>query len=169
LRQAPYFRLERKYKSHASHLVQADEQGDLVLGTSAGRMVRIPMRELGNVPRQGVSVRPGEQVTAAVYVGLTGSGPALAGPDAEWLAVSHSGHVLPLRAAGTVKSQSWKGARLVGFAPRARVDARRVFALTAQGMAWPLSMPAARALRQAMLVLPLVGDEHIVSLLLLEE
>ncbi len=49
------------------------------------------------------------------------------------------------------------------------MEAGHVFALTAQGMAWHLNVPMARVLRQAMLVLPLVGDEHIVSLLLLEE
>ena len=169
LRQAPYFRLERKYKGHAAHLVEADEQGDLVLGTGAGRIARIPIAELGNVPRQGMSTRPGERVTAAAYVGPAWIGPAVVGPDAEWLAVGHSGQVLPLRAAGTVQSQSWKGARLVGFASRAQMDAGRVLALTAQGTAWACSLPSARALQQAALVLPLVGDGRIVSLLFLED
>jgi len=158
LRQVPYFRLERKYKGHAAFLVQADEEGELLLGTSAGRIVRVPVRELGNLTCQCIKLRPDEQLTAAAFTEA----------DDDWLAVSRAGGAMVLGATG-IAGQNWRGARIVGFAPLSEVNEGRVFALLAQGMAYLLATPAGRMPRgKSFLALPLTECESIASLLFLE-
>jgi DNA gyrase/topoisomerase IV subunit A len=152
LQQAPYFKLERKYKDKAAHLIEADEEGDLILGTGAGRIVRIPVHELGNVTHQVLKSRPGEQVTAAAY----------AEPKSDLITVSQSGAALRLAASGA-KSRTWKDARIVGFV--SRQDVNRVLALTAQGLACPLVLPRVRFSRTDVVLL--AEDDKVVSLLFL--
>ena len=90
LRQAPFFRLEKKYyKAMLAYLGQADEKDELILGTNLGRIVQMPMGGMGNVTSAGIRPSQGEQVTAATFVE----------PGGECIAVSHTGQMLSLRAA----------------------------------------------------------------------
>jgi len=139
LRQAPYFRLEKKYyKAMLAYLGQADEEGELVLGTNLGRMVQVPMGDVGDVTSAGIRPSQGEEVTAATFVE----------PEGEWIAVSHTGQVLCLRAAsalGGKRSRTWKDARIVGLVSSAEVRESHAFVLTARGLAYPLVLAAISA------------------------
>jgi len=135
LRRAPYFRLEKKYyKAMLAYLGQADEEGELVLGTNLGRIVQVPMGDLGNVTSAGIRPSQGEEVTAATFVESEG----------EWIAVSHNGQVLSFRAATVTtskRSRTWKGARIVGLISSAEVTENKAFVLTARGLAHSLALP----------------------------
>jgi hypothetical chaperone protein len=135
LHQAPYFRLEKKYyRAMLAYLGQADEEGDLVLGTNLGRMVQVPIRNMGDVTSAGIRLSQGEEVSAAIFVQ----------PEDEWIAVSHTGQMLCLRAAAALtgkRSRTWKGARIVGLISSAQVAENKAFALTAHGLAHPLTLP----------------------------
>jgi hypothetical protein len=167
LRQAPYFRLEKKYyKAMLAYLCQADEESELVLGTNLGRMVQVPMGSMGNVTSAGIRPSHGEEVTAATFVE----------PGGECIVVSHTGQMLSLRAANATtgkKSRTWKGARIVGMISSAEVTENKAFVLTARGLAHSLALPdvfsqgkTARATRES---LALAEGDTVVSLCYLTE
>jgi hypothetical protein len=73
-------------------------------------------------------------VTAATFVE----------PEGEWIAVSHTGQMLCLRATAVLagkRSRTWKGARVVGLISSAEARESHAFVLTARGMAHPLALP----------------------------
>jgi hypothetical chaperone protein len=167
LRQAPYFWLEKKYyRAMLAYLGQANEEDELILGTNLGRIVQMPMGDMGNVTSAGIRPSQGEEVTAATFVE----------PGGECMAVSHTGQMLSLRAANATtgkKSRTWKGARIVGLVPSAEVTENKAFVLTARGLAHPLALPnvfsqgkTARATRES---LALAQDDTVVSLCYLTE
>ncbi len=135
LRQAPYFRLEKKYyRAMLAYLGQANEEDELILGTNFGRIVQMPMRDMGNVTSAGIRPSQGEEVTAATFVG----------PGGECIAFSHTGQMLSLRAANATtgkKSRTWKGARIVGLISSAAATENKAFALTGRGLAHSVVLP----------------------------
>jgi DNA gyrase/topoisomerase IV subunit A len=142
LRQAPYFKLEKKYSSAPACLAQGDAGDQLVLGTSAGRVTRIPLSELGITIYRGWKTQANEDVTAAV----------LAPPDAELMAVDQEGRhfyfrcdLLPAASAEGKKSQTLKrGTGIVGFASEHDLLDRRVYAFTGSGGLHALTPPPLR-------------------------
>jgi DNA gyrase/topoisomerase IV subunit A len=135
LRQAPYFQLEKKYKSFPASLGAGDENDHLILGTNLGRVARIPLRDMGIETISGLHPRKGEQVTAAI----------LAGPQTELITLGQNGQVVTFRpemipAATPSKSgRTWKDLHVAGFATNADAQEKRVYALTAQGGVYNLS------------------------------
>ena len=127
LSQAPYFKLEKRHKSAPAHLVQANGEDQLILGTSLGRLTRIPVSDLGIEIYREFKPTRGEEITAAVC----------ASPDSVLIAVDCYGHVfrfrcdmVPLVSVKGKKSQTLKrGMSIVGFASRAELIEKRVYAL----------------------------------------
>jgi len=161
LRQAPYFRLEKKYyKAMLAYLGQADEEDELILGTNLGRMVQMPIGGMGSVTSAGIRPSQGEEVTAATFVE----------PGGECIVVSHTGQMLSLRAANATtgkKSRTWKGARIVGLIKSAEVTENKAYVLTTRGLAHSVALPnvfsqgkIARAARES---LALAEDDTVVS------
>ncbi len=167
LRQAPFFRLEKKYyKAMLAYLGQADEEDELILGTNLGRIVQVPMGGMGNVTSAGIRPSQGEQVTAATFVE----------PGGECVAVSHTGQMLFLRAATATsgkKSRTWKGARIVGLVSSAAVTENKAYVLTARGLAHSLALPnvlaRVNAARAACVPLALAEGDTVVSVCYLTE
>jgi DNA gyrase/topoisomerase IV subunit A len=135
LRQAPYFQLEKKYKSFPACLGVGDEDEHLILGTNLGRAARIPLRDMGIETFSGLRPRKGEQVTAAI----------VAEQQDELIALGRNGQavyfrpeMLPITAPGRT-GRTWRNLSVVGFAFNADTQDNRVYALTAQGLAHNLA------------------------------
>lgn len=135
LRQAPYFQLEKKYKSFPACLGAGDENDHLILGTNLGRVARIPLRDMGIETFPGLHPRKGEQVTAAI----------LAGQQAELVALGQNGQVVYFRpamiptAAASKSGRTWKDLVVAGFATNADVQEKQVYALTARGSVYDVA------------------------------
>jgi DNA gyrase/topoisomerase IV subunit A len=167
LGQAPYFKLEKKRQSAPAHLVQADGEDQLILGTSLGRLTRIPVGDLGIIAYRGFKPQKGEEVTSATS----------ASPGSAWVAVDSRGHVfhfrcdtVPAASAEGKKSQTLqRGMGIVGFASRAELTEKQVYALTAQGWVHALALPSAhkppKLTSMPRATLPLAENDQVVALL----
>jgi hypothetical protein len=160
LRQAPYFQLEKKYKSFPACLGVGGEQDHLMLGTSLGRMARIPLREMGIETVSSLHPRKGEQVTAAILAGL----------QTELVALGQNGQAIYFRpemipVAGPGRSgRTWKNLCVTGFALQAEAQASRVYALTAQGLVHHLAPSSIRSQPKIAQAIALPQDDKIIGL-----
>ena len=167
LSQAPYFKLEKKRQSAPAHLVQANGEDQLILGTSLGRLTRVPVSALGIEIYRGFKSQKGEEVTAATS----------ASPASALVAVDRRGHVfhfqcdtVPAALAESKKSQTLKrGVGIVGVASHAELTEKRAYALTAHGWVAALALPSARKPPKLAstphAALPLAENDQVVALL----
>ncbi len=160
LRQAPYFQLEKKYKSFPACLGAGNENDHLFLGTNLGRVARIPLRDMSIETVSGLRPRKEEQVTAAILAGL----------QTEWVALGQNGQaiyfrpeMIPTTVPGRA-GRTWKHLSVVGFASNADAQAGRVYALTAQGLVHHLASSSIHSQPKTAQAIPLPQDDKIVAL-----
>jgi DNA gyrase/topoisomerase IV subunit A len=160
LRQAPYFQLEKKYKSFPACLGAGNEQDQLMLGTNLGRVARIPVLDMGIETFSALRPRKDEQVTAAIF----------ARQQTELIALGQNGQavyfrpeMIPVAAAGKA-GRAWKSLYVAGFAFGKDVQENHAYALTAQGLVHRLAPFNVRKQPRTTQTIVLARDDKVVAL-----